>query len=118
MVVQATDANGNRDYDKTGLVVMDDTTAPGDGYLESAGPNDTDEDLVQGQFIRTDMQVHRLGTYVFRVDGGIARLVKVEVGFKSLYQAEILIGLEEGDIVITDELDRFFEGDSVNVKLP
>jgi Bacterial Ig-like domain/Secretion system C-terminal sorting domain len=66
IVVQATDENKNRDYDETSHVDMDDTTAPTDGYLESDGfPNDTDENFVMGQFIRTDMQVHKLGTYYF-----------------------------------------------------
>jgi len=59
-----------------------------------------------------------LGSYVFRVEDDVVRMVKVAVGFKSLNKAEILSGLEEGDIIITDEHDRFFDGDSVDAELP
>ena len=107
VVVQATDANKNRDYDQTGLVDMDDTTAPTNGYLESEGhPKDTDEDLVQGQFTRTDMQVHKLGTYVFR-----AQLSGLADGFTGPHV--FVAGDAQSDIIITS----FDPTDNINYLL-
>ena len=41
---------------------------------------------------------------------------QVEFGFRSLSRTEILSGLEEGDLVVVEELDRFREGDRVSIE--
>jgi hypothetical protein len=40
---------------------------------------------------------------------------KVKVGYLSLISAEILGGLKEGDLVLTENLDLFRDGESVRV---
>ncbi len=56
------------------------------------------------------------GNNVYLVKGGRVELRQVEVGYTSLTTVEILAGLEEGDQVIVDELDRFRNGDRVRVR--
>lgn len=51
-----------------------------------------------------------LGDFVFRVKGGIAVFTPVEVGVRGLDHVEILSGLEEGDVVITDGMARLKDG--------
>ncbi len=41
---------------------------------------------------------------------------QVEFGFRSLSRTEVLSGLEEGDLVVVEELERFREGDRVSIK--
>ena len=53
--------------------------------------------LVQGQFIRTDMQVHRLGTYVFE-----ATLSGLTAGVTGPHI--FVAGNPESDIIITRPL--------------
>jgi hypothetical protein len=66
VTVQATDINNNRDYNRTGLVQLDDTSQPlGGNLISSPPPADTDENLVQGQFIRNNLQVTKDGDYEF-----------------------------------------------------
>ncbi|MEY3775447.1 MAG: hypothetical protein RLZZ129_2227 [Verrucomicrobiota bacterium] len=56
------------------------------------------------------------GNNVYLVKNGRVELRQVEVGFTSLTTVEILGGLEEGDEVIVDELDRFRNGDRVRTR--
>lgn len=56
-----------------------------------------------------------LGNSVFVVTGGRVEVRTVEVGFTSLSSVEIVRGVEEGDRVIVDDLDRFRSGDRVSV---
>lgn len=58
-----------------------------------------------------------LGSSVKVVSGGRVQLRKVKTGFISLTAVEILEGLEEGEQVIIDEVDRFNSGDSVKTEL-
>jgi RND family efflux transporter MFP subunit len=60
-------------------------------------------------------RVALVGDTVFVVDGGVVERRRVEVGFTSLNAVEILAGVEEGELVIVDELDRFRDGDRVRV---
>jgi len=57
------------------------------------------------------------GEYVYVINGNQVELRRVRRGFLGLNQAEVLDGLEEGDLVISDEIDRFRDGDRVNVNL-
>ena len=59
-----------------------------------------------------------LGRSVFVVKDGRVELRTVEVGFTSLNAVEIVRGINEGDLVIVDELDRFRAGDRVSVVSP
>ncbi len=56
------------------------------------------------------------GGYVFVVKDGVVELRSVKDGFRALNVVEIRSGLEEGEIVISDELDRFRDGDKVRMK--
>lgn len=56
-----------------------------------------------------------LGDFVFVVENNIATLRKVEVGYRDLINAEIVSGLEEGELVITEKLDLFKDGDKVRL---
>jgi len=56
-----------------------------------------------------------LGRNVFVVKGGRVEVRTVEVGFTSLSAVEIVRGVEEGDRVIVEDLDRFRSGDRVSV---
>jgi RND family efflux transporter MFP subunit len=55
------------------------------------------------------------GDNVIVVQGGHVQIRKVKVGFLSLTSAEILDGLKEGDLVLTENLDLFRDGESVRV---
>ena len=55
------------------------------------------------------------GDSVYRVNDGRVELRKVQVGYTSLNSVEVLSGLDEGDLVITERLDTFREGDRVRV---
>jgi len=55
------------------------------------------------------------GNFVFVVNSGEVELRRVTPGFLGLNKAEVLDGLEEGDMVISDEIDRFRDGDTVRV---
>jgi len=58
-----------------------------------------------------------LGNNVFVVRDGVVSVEKVEPGFSSLTSVEIRSGLEEGDLVIVENLDLFRDGDSVVTQL-
>lgn len=53
---------------------------------------------------------------VLVVNDGRVELRTVKVGFTSLTDVEILDGLNEGDLVITEDLDTFHPGDRVRVQ--
>jgi membrane fusion protein, multidrug efflux system len=57
------------------------------------------------------------GRRVFLADGGRARSVKVELGFRSADRVQVLAGLSPGDAVITDNLLRMREGVAVTAQL-
>jgi len=58
------------------------------------------------------------GNFVLVVNDDVVEMRRVRSGFLGLNQAEILDGVEEGDMVISDEIDRFRDGDKVNVLRP
>jgi len=57
-----------------------------------------------------------VGEHVYVAKGGRLELRKVEKGYDSLNQVEVLSGLEEGDLVIVEQQDRFREGDRVRTE--
>ncbi len=56
------------------------------------------------------------GNNVYVVQDGRVQLRKVEVGYVSLNIAEVTKGLEAGDQVIVEELDKFRDGDRVSTE--
>jgi membrane fusion protein (multidrug efflux system) len=56
------------------------------------------------------------GRRVFLADGGRARSVKVELGFRSADRVQVLAGLSPGDAVITSNLLRLREDAAVSVQ--
>ncbi len=54
-----------------------------------------------------------IGNNVLKVSGSRIEYVKVVPGFRSLLQVEIVDGIREGDIVVTEELTRFSNGELV-----
>lgn len=58
-----------------------------------------------------------VGNNALVVEDGRVELRKVKVGYTSETDVEILDGLKEGDLVITDDLDRFSPGDRVSTQL-
>ncbi|AWT61060.1 MAG: Macrolide export protein MacA [Candidatus Moanabacter tarae] len=56
-----------------------------------------------------------LDNSVFVVNEGVVELRSVKIGYESLNLVEILEGLEEGESVIVEELDRFREGSKVRL---
>jgi RND family efflux transporter MFP subunit len=59
-----------------------------------------------------------LGDYVLAVDDGRVKQRRVTRGYESLNEVEIVSGLKEGDLVITDNLDAYRENDRVRVARP
>ncbi len=59
-----------------------------------------------------------LGRNVFVVKDGRVEVRTVEVGFTSLNSVEIVRGVEEGEQVIVEDLDRFRSGDRVTAATP
>lgn len=58
-----------------------------------------------------------VGDYVYVVSGGKLALRKVQKGYESLNQVEILKGLEADELVVVEEQDRFRDGDRVRTVL-
>lgn len=56
------------------------------------------------------------GNFVFVVNDGQVEMRQVRSGFLGLNQAEVLENLEEGELVISDEIDRFRDGDKVSIE--
>jgi RND family efflux transporter MFP subunit len=57
------------------------------------------------------------GSGVFVVNDNQVSFRKIETGFTSLNEVEVLSGLKEGDLVVVDHLDKFRDGDRVKVVL-
>lgn len=57
------------------------------------------------------------GSGVFVVNDNRVTFRKIETGFTSLNEVEVLSGLKEGDLVVVDQLDTFRDGDRVKVVL-
>jgi len=55
------------------------------------------------------------GSHVFVVNDNRVSFRKIETGFTSLNEVEVLSGLNEGDLVVVDQLDKFRDGDRVKV---
>ncbi|MCF3648666.1 efflux RND transporter periplasmic adaptor subunit [Opitutaceae bacterium LMO-CP1] len=61
--------------------------------------------------------IHRralIGDKVMVVNDGTIEVRTVDVGYESLNEVEILEGIEPGELVVTEELDLFRNGDRVN----
>ena len=56
------------------------------------------------------------GNSVFVVKDGRVHLRTVVLGYTSMNVVEVLKGVEEGDLVIVEDIDRFRDGDRVSVK--
>ncbi len=56
-----------------------------------------------------------LGQNVIVANNGRVEVRKVTPGYTSLTEAEILDGLQEGDLVLTENLDLFRDGERVNI---
>lgn len=57
-----------------------------------------------------------LGGHVFKVKGNRIRTQEVTLGFRGLYKVEILEGLEEGDLVVVENLEHLRNGDRVSIQ--
>ncbi len=57
-----------------------------------------------------------IGNKVMVVNDGVVEIRTVEAGYESMNEVEILSGIEPGDLVITEELDLFRDGDRVKVE--
>jgi len=55
-----------------------------------------------------------IGDKVMVVNDGVVEVRSVEAGYESLNEVEILSGLEVGELVVTEELDLFRDGDRVS----
>ena len=55
--------------------------------------------------------------YVMVLNGNKVELRKVEKGYGSMNLTEIISGLKEGELVITDQQDRFREGERVKTQI-
>ena len=58
-----------------------------------------------------------VGDKVLLVSNGIVSVKRIEKGFGSMTNVEILSGLSEGDLVIVDKLELFKDGDRVRTSL-
>ena len=58
------------------------------------------------------------GNFIYVVNDGKVEMRQVRSGFLGLNQAEIIEGVKEGDLVISDEIDRFRDGDNVSIANP
>jgi RND family efflux transporter MFP subunit len=56
-----------------------------------------------------------LGSYVMIVKDGVVKQRKVTRGYESLNEVEITEGLKEGELVITDSIDTYRDGDRVSI---
>jgi RND family efflux transporter MFP subunit len=57
-----------------------------------------------------------LGNHVFRVKDSRIDSVRIERGYKGLMAIEVLSGLREGDVVVSEDLTRFKHGDLVRIQ--
>ena len=58
-----------------------------------------------------------VGEYVYVVEGSKLTLRKIQKGFESLNQVEILQGLAVDELVVVEQQDRFREGDRVRAQV-
>lgn len=58
-----------------------------------------------------------IGNYVYVVEAGEVHLRKVETGYVSLTTVEVLKGLNAGEQVVVDDLDKYRDGDRVRTQL-
>ncbi|MBI2515837.1 MAG: efflux RND transporter periplasmic adaptor subunit [Opitutae bacterium] len=58
-----------------------------------------------------------VGNYVYVVNGSKLGLRKIEKGYESLNQVEIVQGLAVGEIVVVEQQDRFRNGDRVRTQV-
>lgn len=56
-----------------------------------------------------------MGDHVFVYTDGRLEFRQIIFGFRDLTRAEVLEGLEEGDLVVVEELDRFRNGDRATI---
>ncbi len=59
-----------------------------------------------------------LGDYVLVVEDGRVKQRRITRGYQGLNEAEVIEGLKEGELVITDNLDAHREGDRVSIAKP
>jgi len=57
-----------------------------------------------------------LGDRVYAVKNGKVDIRLVLKGYQGLHNVEVLEGLEEGELVIVEDLDRFKQGNKVKVQ--
>lgn len=57
-----------------------------------------------------------VGDQVYAVKNGKVEIRSVQKGYQGLHNVEVINGLEEGDLVIVEDLDRFKHGYKVNVQ--
>jgi RND family efflux transporter MFP subunit len=57
-----------------------------------------------------------IGNNVLRITGSRIEHVKVVPGFRSLLKVEIVEGIREGDVLVTEELTRFRNGELIRTK--
>lgn len=57
------------------------------------------------------------GRSLLVVDGGRVELRRVELGYTSLNEVEVLSGVKEGEAVIAEQLDQFRPGDHVRISV-
>ncbi|WP_221032916.1 efflux RND transporter periplasmic adaptor subunit [Actomonas aquatica] len=57
-----------------------------------------------------------IGDKVMVVSDGVVEIRSVEAGYESLNEVEIVSGISPGELVITEELDLYRDGDRVNVE--
>lgn len=57
-----------------------------------------------------------IGSEVFVVNNGVVELRAVEPGFVALNKVEIISGIEEGELVVTENFDRLQNGDRVRTR--
>ena len=55
-----------------------------------------------------------IGDKVMVVTEGVVDVRSVESGYESLNEVEIVSGVEVGELIVTEELDLFRDGDRVN----
>jgi multidrug efflux pump subunit AcrA (membrane-fusion protein) len=57
-----------------------------------------------------------LGNFVFLVESGTINVQTVKIGFRGLYRVEILEGLEEGNLVVVENLQDLRDGDPISIR--
>jgi len=58
-----------------------------------------------------------IGNRVLVLEGNVVRLRTVERGYESFNEVEILSGVQEGDLVVVEELDRYRDGERVRTRV-